>query len=299
MSDEAALLAAIAAHPEEDTPRLMFADWLEENGRPAARAEFIRVQVEIAQKEHLPRAMQDCYVALYKRNQELLDNHRAELLGPLAKLPEKAEVEFRRGFVWQVGLSVFHFNQHRHALAEVRPLPRVAVKDSVGVLGNFLGFNANPFPPEPLLELVTSIHTVASNDDEREWVIQSEDAVLAPLTWPRLEELDISGSRLGNPNVTVLLGNSSFPALTNLDVSANYLTDATVDSLLNTALPWQLKRLVLGGNDITNAGAIALAERWPTGEADKLEYLNLRFASIGQAGQSALLRRFGGRVDLF
>ena len=56
MSDEAALLTAIAAHPDEDTPRLMYADWLDENGRPI-RAEFIRVQIDIARKDHLPRAI--------------------------------------------------------------------------------------------------------------------------------------------------------------------------------------------------------------------------------------------------
>lgn len=43
MSDEPALLAAIRAHPNEDTPRLMYADWLDENGRPEL-AEFIRIQ---------------------------------------------------------------------------------------------------------------------------------------------------------------------------------------------------------------------------------------------------------------
>jgi uncharacterized protein (TIGR02996 family) len=47
MSDRDALLAAIRAQPDEDTPRLVFADWLEENDEPA-RAEFIRAQVELA-----------------------------------------------------------------------------------------------------------------------------------------------------------------------------------------------------------------------------------------------------------
>src|SRR5688500_6780520 len=46
-STEEALLAAIAAMPEEDTPRLAFADYLDERGGEAAvaRAEFIRLQV--------------------------------------------------------------------------------------------------------------------------------------------------------------------------------------------------------------------------------------------------------------
>jgi len=44
MSDEAALLRAIHTNPDDDTPRLVYADWLDENGQPE-RAEFIRVHV--------------------------------------------------------------------------------------------------------------------------------------------------------------------------------------------------------------------------------------------------------------
>ncbi len=46
MSDGDALLAAILAHPDEDTPRLVYADWLDEHNDPD-RAEFIRVQVQL------------------------------------------------------------------------------------------------------------------------------------------------------------------------------------------------------------------------------------------------------------
>jgi uncharacterized protein (TIGR02996 family) len=44
---EAAFLRDILAHPEDDTPRLVFADWLEEHGAPE-RAEFIRLQCQLA-----------------------------------------------------------------------------------------------------------------------------------------------------------------------------------------------------------------------------------------------------------
>jgi uncharacterized protein (TIGR02996 family) len=44
-SDGEALFRAICEHPAEDTPRLVYADWLDENGRPE-RAEFIRLQCE-------------------------------------------------------------------------------------------------------------------------------------------------------------------------------------------------------------------------------------------------------------
>ena len=44
MSTEAGLLAAIVADPESDVLRLVYADWLEENGQ-AARAKFIRARL--------------------------------------------------------------------------------------------------------------------------------------------------------------------------------------------------------------------------------------------------------------
>jgi uncharacterized protein (TIGR02996 family) len=46
----AALLRAICADPDDDTPRLVAADWLEEHG-DADRAAFIRIQVELARLE--------------------------------------------------------------------------------------------------------------------------------------------------------------------------------------------------------------------------------------------------------
>src|SRR5215831_15748339 len=131
MSDEDALLAAIAAHPDEDTPRLVFADWLDEHDRHI-RAEFIRVQIEIEQKwATLSRRQLDQHVDLFKRQQELIDNHRAELLGPLATLPKETPIEFRRGFVSELTLPAHGFANHSRLIAAVAPLPRVVVADHV------------------------------------------------------------------------------------------------------------------------------------------------------------------------
>lgn len=51
MSTESELLAAVFAHTEEDTPRLMYADWLDEQGGESntARAEYIRLEIAYAQ----------------------------------------------------------------------------------------------------------------------------------------------------------------------------------------------------------------------------------------------------------
>ena len=46
-SDEEGLLAAIRDNPDDDTPRLAYADWLQEHGQDD-RAEFIRLQCAAA-----------------------------------------------------------------------------------------------------------------------------------------------------------------------------------------------------------------------------------------------------------
>jgi uncharacterized protein (TIGR02996 family) len=45
MNEEQAFVRAILDNPDDDTLRLIFADWLEEQGDP--QGEFIRIQVEL------------------------------------------------------------------------------------------------------------------------------------------------------------------------------------------------------------------------------------------------------------
>src|SRR5947209_2333045 len=67
-----AFLQAIIEAPEDDAPRLVYADWLEDNGDPH-RAEFIRVQVELAR----PRLLGGSKLRreLQKREKTLFDEH--------------------------------------------------------------------------------------------------------------------------------------------------------------------------------------------------------------------------------
>ena len=51
MSDRESFLRAIIEAPDDDAPRLVFADWLDERGE-GERAEFIRVQIERAESDH-------------------------------------------------------------------------------------------------------------------------------------------------------------------------------------------------------------------------------------------------------
>ena len=89
MTDEPALLAAIAARPDDDTPRLVYADWLDDHG-DADRAEFIRLQC--AQAQGGPDDP-----AAAERADELENHHRIRWLAGVPTGPG-LRWEFRRGF---------------------------------------------------------------------------------------------------------------------------------------------------------------------------------------------------------
>ncbi len=83
-ASEAELLAAIYDHPDDDGPRLVYADWLQERSDP--RGEFIALQL---------RGELDA--AATKRERELVKKHGKAWLGPIAKALH-SEVTWRRGF---------------------------------------------------------------------------------------------------------------------------------------------------------------------------------------------------------
>lgn len=51
MTEQEALYRAVLEDPDDDTVRLVYADWLDENDQPE-RAEFIRVQIALAKEPH-------------------------------------------------------------------------------------------------------------------------------------------------------------------------------------------------------------------------------------------------------
>jgi uncharacterized protein (TIGR02996 family) len=93
MFEAEALLAAIRQAPDDDAPRLIYADWLDEHGQPE-RAEFIRVQVELARNDSL---------SLEKRESDLLAEHYSTFVGSF-NLPG-IRYSFSRGFISGFGHS--------------------------------------------------------------------------------------------------------------------------------------------------------------------------------------------------
>src|SRR5262245_44983871 len=95
----ASFLEEIIARPDDDTPRLVCADWFEDNGDPD-RAEFIRAQIERAKLA--PGDDRDA--ELRDREEALLTAHRPRWDGPLSDLA--CETVYRRGFVEAVAPKI-------------------------------------------------------------------------------------------------------------------------------------------------------------------------------------------------
>lgn len=288
MDVESGLLAGIAAHPHDDTPRLVYADWLDENGQ-ALRAEFIRVQCAVKHLEELPAEKQRPHVHLWRRNQELLDHHRHDLLGPIGDDLGYFDAVFDRGFLNQLTLTAELFLKHAVAIRALKPTPRITVNEAGGE-----PFSAMLACPE--LGLVETLN-VAPLDHEDERI--GEPGVAALVKCPylgRLEVLQMEGCEIGDAGLNALLHAATLPALIELDVSLNQISDGGVEFLVNSPMWERLRRVVLGGNPLSDEAAVLLAN---AADMSRLENLNLRFTGIGSFGHRVLLKKYGGRVDLF
>jgi uncharacterized protein (TIGR02996 family) len=122
MSSADTFLADVREHPDEDAPRLVFADWLEDNGDPD-RADFIRLQVRLAQlPEHDPARFD-----LEERSGDLLGEHHARWLSHLPKWARAVELTFRRGLPEEAKMSAAAWLRHVARLAQLVPLRRLEV----------------------------------------------------------------------------------------------------------------------------------------------------------------------------
>jgi uncharacterized protein (TIGR02996 family) len=277
MSDEDALLAAIAAHPDEDTPRLAYADWLDEHDRPI-RAEFIRIQCALAQRDGLSDEERR---KLAQRQEYIFENHRRDILGPLGAdftaSRAASNVAFERGFAVEPNVDHILLRQRADAIAALRPRPRVRLKHMNGSVLK-----------RPELAVVTAL---TITDPGAHVAV----AVAACLYLKRLESLEWAPNQnLGDAGLELLAVSGNLPALTELRASSNGIGDAGVSRLVTSPLWPRLKLLDLSFNPLTDAATEHLA-----GAPDNAQVvLHLRGTTFGTAARQRLTRKFGKRVSL-
>jgi uncharacterized protein (TIGR02996 family) len=146
VTDRDALYAAILTHPDEDTPRLALADWLEEHG-DAKYATFIRTQIELAK---VPE-WDPLWIAAWERDRDALTGRGYTAFQP--KLPDGLEwpalTAYRRGFPCHVeSAGVAPFLKYADKLTAAAPIEAITID----------GEEDWPAPPEKLGSLLNSLH---------------------------------------------------------------------------------------------------------------------------------------------
>ena len=228
MTDREALLRAVAATPDDDTPRLIYADCLQETGRPAdvARAQFIRLQIDMARS-----LVGKSWFALSDRLTEtcrLASQHAAEWVRELPGwVAEKLRAErpaagdFTRGFVESFRLNWTTFARKADELLAVAPVRHVEFRV------DHLRF-ASAVANSPFLLSVRAL-TLSSPED------------------------------IGNPTAQSLARSTSVRALEELDLSRCGVTDHGAKCLAGASHLKQLRTLRLCRSAVFTEGVVALA----------------------------------------
>jgi uncharacterized protein (TIGR02996 family) len=311
--------SAIRANPEDDTHRLVYADWLEDQGQQE-RGEFIRVQCELARPDvPAPRRKQ-----LLRREGSLLDNHSWEWFGPLRTRFQYCGIE--RGFVAQLTDWLPVFVQNSTDVERFAPVLHsavVAVNDDsaglfrlplVGRVRSLLLDHVNKPSLKDLTQRelppnISRLGVVTGGGDDLEMVLRFLKAPLVrspewlrlffggPQTWAAeqnarvLERIDLPNLKsFGLWGVGEQTGRlfAEWPGLARLQelyFNCSAVTDEGVATLLGSAFLPKVETIHLDENQLTDAAAISLAG---CPRLNRLRLLDLAENSIGNRGAGAL-----------
>lgn len=293
MSARDAFLAAIHEAPDDDAPRLVFADWLEENGEPE-RAEFIRIQVEM-RREYEAHGRTERLEELFIRSREVFYQPWADLV----------RAAFGRG----VGFYSRGFPRHSSAVyltaAEavsglpalaswLGPLGMVALQDAAGGLKDVAAIeelrfvrclevqrrpqrDSKPVTDAEVADLVASPHVAGLRTLELVGHRLGDEAAsaIAGSPWLRqLEVLNLNHNRIGRPGAQSLAAAPGLASLTHLHLANNQIGDAAVKAILHSPYLKGLTTLELRGNSFGRRVSRQIRERFPAPPAEEVTYVH-------------------------
>lgn len=266
-----ALLASIRAAPDDDAPRLVYADWLSERGDP--RGEFIAVQCALARPE-LERAQR---LALEAREVSLLSQHGAAWLGPLAA--DAVRASFSRGFL--EALTVLDVDALDAAAETLGREPLRALVFATGRRVDVARVLAWPW-----LDSVRSLDLQAARGLEAPLGREGLEALLTTRRLRGLTALGFTGQGLGDAGAARLGASRAFPRLRALTLTVDRVTGDGLRALARA--PWftGLERLALTDNELGPLGAEVLAAT----PFKRLTRLTLSKNRLGTEGAVALAR---------
>jgi uncharacterized protein (TIGR02996 family) len=276
-----ALLQAILAEPEDDGPRLIYADWLEENGQPE-RAEFIRVQFNLAlTAEGDPR--REAWLA---REKKLWTAHRTKWLHPLPPHLRKRDIRFHKGFLEELAVNVSAWIKHCNKLFGHHPIYRLRLTGPVG------RHSAGDLAVQPHLKHIRVLELAGCRFTEPSKTIP---ILFGTPFLTSLRRIDLSGCEFTSRDTAFLAASPVLEHVRELDLAANEIGPKGAQSLAESPRTANLRELSLANNPLGDAGARALAG---SPHLQGLTGLDLRGVELGNAAKTALRERFGERLRL-
>jgi len=258
MDHDDAFLADVAADRDDDAPRLIYADWLDDHGDPD-QARFIRAQCRLATLEPWEAE----YFDLAAEADDLLARHRSAWVGSLGGVTSR--VEFRRGFPHRVTLPGAEF-----AARAARAIVAAPTLSACRVSNAADGWDA--LLASPALEHFTALAVGGQR--------LGAERLQALARSPRvgnLRDLRLAGTSLRDA-YPHLAASPHLARLERLDLAGCGLRDAGLAAFLGGTFGPNLRALRLDENGLTAAGLAALAA---SQRADRLEELS--FAGWGDA----------------
>lgn len=238
-TDAEAFLARIRAYPDDDTHRLILADWLDEQGDP--RGAFIRIQLARA---HPPESGE---IDRQLQNQEraLLDAHRAAWEAPLRACGASG-CEFRRGFIDEIKIEAQQLLRNAHILFSLSPIRHIHLLD--------VGESLTDVFRCPYLSRLTALTIHAQHIGDSLARVAAASEHLAGL-----KRLTLTKNRLTNDAAEYLAVSPHLARLEELILTDNEIGETGARALAASPYLGHLQRLEVGGNRFGPAGAEAIA----------------------------------------
>jgi uncharacterized protein (TIGR02996 family) len=252
-----AFLQAIIESADDDTVRLIYADFLDENG-DSARAEFIRLSCSLAKlDENDPRRNE-----LGTRHRDLLKEHERDWSGPLTDLAQKCW--FVRGFVERIEIHAATLLRHAEAIFGFAPVQEIRLLGAEGLTAGLAACSH--------LRRVTALdlHCNSLGDDGLRELLASPYRKHPSTYLGCLRKLNLGNTGISQIGLNYLLARSQlFPDLVELDLAGNQFGDEVVEALAGSPLSARLRKLDLSWC-LSAAGVHALATSFAFGELRSL-----------------------------
>ena len=259
------MLAEVLADPDNDEPRMVYADWLMEQGDP--RGELISSQCRLKAGIAYLSTRSD----MRSRVSELLSEHTAEWIAPLSS---RADCTFRRGFIEDIEAPAKSFLDGADTIMAREPVTRLKLTSCAKA--HLKSLASAPWAPR-----LRALKLPGAVDDQGVALLAGSAglagltrlnlsgcdvtsdgarAIASSHTLTRLEMLALTGNEVDDEGISLLASSPNLASCAALYLARNPFGDDGVLALAASPHLERLRRLGIDGTEVSELGLQALAE---------------------------------------